>query len=118
MPLVAWVTGPAILAHVRVTSPTPEQSAWADACAGAVDAGINSLCGFVPAIDDASPAAIAEITPNALTAGGDAYRRQDAPFGMTSYADLAGVAARVARDYLESIRPQLERYRHVENSIA
>jgi len=112
----AWVTGSEILAHVRVTAPTSLDTSWANACAGAVNAGINAYLGTAAA--DPSPEMAAEISANALTAGGDAYRRRDAPFGLSSYSDISGVATRVARDYLEGIRPQLERWRTVADGIA
>jgi hypothetical protein len=111
-----WVSGAAILAFVRVTAPTATDTDWANACAAAVNAGIENVLGT--AAEGLPEAAIAEIATNALTAGGDAYRRRDQPFGLTSYQDLQGLAQRVARDYLEAIRPQLNRWRAVADGIA
>jgi len=45
-----------------------------------------------------------------LIAGAEAYKRQEATFGLTGYADLEGNAIRVAKDYLDSIRPIIDRY--------
>ena len=112
-----WVTGPQILAHCRISAPTPEQTEWASAVAAAVCAGIDNRLG--PGVAGSpSGECLAELVPNALTAGGEAYRRQDAPHGVTSYTDLQGVAIRVARDYLDAIRPQVDRWRTVADSIA
>jgi hypothetical protein len=115
-PLGLWVTGSQILAHVRVTSPSAEDQTWADACAEAVSSGIDRMLGTQP--EPLPDDLYAEVAPNALTAGGDAYRRRDAPFGLSSYSDISGVATRVARDYLEGIRPQLERWRTVADGVA
>jgi hypothetical protein len=115
-PAGLWVTGTAILEHVRVTAPTVGESQWADACALAVSHGIDRMLGTQP---DPLPVGLYdEVVANALTAGGDAYRRRDAPFGLSSYSDVSGLATRVARDYLEGIRPQLERWRSVADGIA
>jgi hypothetical protein len=111
-----WVTGSAILTHVRVTSPSAEDAAWADACALAVSTGIDRMLGTQP--DPLPEDVYNEVVGNALTAGGDAYRRRDTPFGLSNYSDMAGIATRVARDYLEGIRPQLERWRNVSDGIA
>lgn len=116
MALTVFVTGADVLTHVRVSMPTASDTAWADFCADAVNAAINRFLGS--AADPIDPEALLEITPNALTAAGDAYRRRDAPFGLSSYSDISGVATRVARDYLEGVRPQLERWRAVADGIA
>jgi hypothetical protein len=119
--MTAWVTGPQILTHVRITAPTPDETAWAAACALAVSAGIDRFLGWTDApVQPYVPPAGAsdEVTANALTTGAEAFARKSAPFGVTSYQDLQGAAIRVARDYLEGIRPQLERWRYVAGSIA
>lgn len=106
-----WVTGDDILQHVRVAAPKADDVAWADECAKGVSAGIDNYLGVQPEI---LPAGMyEEVRANALTAGGDAYRRRDAPFGMAGYSDVSGVSERVARDYIEGIKPQLDRWRSI-----
>lgn len=121
--MTAWVTGAAILAHAGVTTPTAGESAWADACAKAVSAGIDARLAWADRPVTTPPwapsqAATDEIIGNALTAGAEAYARKQAPFGVTGYQDLQGAAVRVARDYLEGIRPQLDRWRYVAASVS
>jgi hypothetical protein len=121
--VTAWVTGAAILAQAGVTSPTAGETSWADACAKAVSAGIDGrLCWDDRPVTSPpwapSQAATDEITANALLAGAEAYARRQAPFGVTSYQDLQGAAVRVARDYLDGIGPQLDRWRYVAAGIA
>jgi hypothetical protein len=41
----------------------------------------------------------------------EAYKRREAPFGVTGFADLEGAAVRVARDSLEGVKPGLARWR-------
>jgi hypothetical protein len=43
-------------------------------------------------------------------AGGEAYKRREAPFGVTGYNDMEGNAIRLARDYLEGVKPVIDRY--------
>jgi hypothetical protein len=108
-PAGLWVTGTEILAHVRVTTPTASDAAWADECALGVSHGIDAYLGDIA---DPLPAGLyEEVHANALTAGGDAYRRRDAPFGLAGYSDAAGISERVARDYLNGVYPQLDRHR-------
>jgi hypothetical protein len=106
-----WVTGAAILVQSGaysdpLTAPAAD-SQWADACAAAVNAGIDyRLTGGEPWVDPAPP----EIVWAALGAGVEAYKRREATFGITGYVDLQGAAIRVARDYLEAVAPILARY--------
>jgi hypothetical protein len=110
-PAGLWVTGTEILAHVRVTSPTADDAAWADECARGVSHGIDNYLGVQP---DPLPVGLYdEVHANALTAGGDAYRKRDTPFGMAGYSDAAGISERVARDYLNGVYPQLDRWRSI-----
>jgi hypothetical protein len=116
-PLGLWVTGTQILEHVRVTAPTAADLQWADACALAVSSGIDRYLGTQPEpLPDNGM--YEEVSANALTAGGDAYRRRDAPFGLSSYSDISGIATRVASDYLTGIHAQLDRWRTVADGIA
>lgn len=102
------LTGADILSFVGVTAPNAEQSAWADACAAAVLSGITEkLNGAV--IASPSPAED-ELNVAARLAGAEAFKRREATFGLTGYADLEGNAIRVARDYLAGVAPLIERY--------
>lgn len=101
-----WVDGAAILADAGVAAPTADDTQWAELCAAAVSGGMDSrLEGAV--LTDPPPV---ELQWSALRAGVEAYKRREATFGITGYADLQGAAIRVARDYLEGFAPILERY--------
>jgi hypothetical protein len=52
----------------------------------------------------------AELDVAAMLAGAEAYKRKEATWGLTGYADLEGNAIRVAKDYLEGIKPIADRY--------
>lgn len=111
--MAEWVTADAILGAVGITSPAPDDSAWAEACAAAVNAGIDTRMRSLPvdpppaALD---PAAYPELTFAATVAGAEAYKRREAVYGLTGYVDLEGAAIRVARDYLEGVAPIIARY--------
>jgi len=102
------VTGAQILTFVGKTSPATEDTEWADAVAKAITSGLNvRLNGAV--IVDPSPAED-ELNVALLLAGAEGYKRREATFGLTGYADLEGSAIRVAKDYLEGMRPLIDRY--------
>jgi hypothetical protein len=114
-----WTTGTGILAAVGVTSPTAEDSAWSEACAAAVNAGIDVRMRGTPAAAppiepppplELDPAAYPELTYAATIAGAEAYKRREAVYGLTGYVDLEGAAIRVARDYLEGVAPIIARH--------
>jgi hypothetical protein len=107
-----WVTGAAILAHAGNRSPTADDVTWADVCAAAVNGGLDHrLFGAVWVTPPIEPALIpAELVYVALNAGAEAYKRREAPFGLTGYVDLQGAAVRVARDYLDAQAPIIARY--------
>jgi len=112
-----WTTGTGILAAVGVTAPTAEDSAWSEACAAAVNAGIDvrmrGVAYVSPPIDPPvpiDPAAYPELTYAATIAGAEAYKRREAVYGLTGYVDLEGAAIRVARDYLEGVAPIIARH--------
>ena len=103
---MAAVTGAQILDFVGVKVPSTSDSDWADAVAGAVTAGATFLLnGKVPA-----PEADAELNVALLIAGAEAYKRKEATFGLTGYADMEGNAIRVAKDYMEGVKPVINRY--------
>lgn len=98
--------GAAVLAFVGITSPTDDETAWADAVAKAVEHGISvKLNG--PVVD---PEGQQELEVAAMLACAEAYKRREATFGLTGYADMQGEAIRVARDYLDGVAPLILRY--------
>jgi len=106
--VTTWVDGAGVLAFVGIAAPSPGEQAWADAVAAAVSAGIDTrLNGAVITADTAGDL---ELRAAAQLAGGEAFKRRSTPFGVTGYADLAGVAIRVARDYLAGVAPLIDRY--------
>jgi hypothetical protein len=109
---VEWVTGPAILEHAGNRAPTDRDSAWADACALAVSAGLDHRLEGTAWVNPliVPPVQPPELVTVALNAGTEAYKRREAVFGLTGYLDLQGAAIRVARDYLEAQAPIIARY--------
>ena len=111
-----WVTGAEVLVHSGAYSDpaaaTPADTEWADLCAAAVSSGMDRrLDGAVWPAPPIEPAeAPAELLLAARQAGVEAYKRREATFGLTGYVDLQGAAIRIARDYLESIAPLIDRY--------
>jgi hypothetical protein len=108
--LTEWVTGAAILAALGIAAPSADDTAWADACASAVSAGVDRRLVGVGGDVALDPAAFSELTWAATIAGAEAYKRREAVYGLTGYVDLEGAAIRVARDYLEGIGPIIARY--------
>lgn len=106
----AWTTGTAILAHVGKATPAEADEAWADACAAAVCAGIDTRLGHA-GDETGAPDEWAELTRAALTAGAHAYKQREAPLGVSTFADVTGAAVRVARDAISTIAPIIDRYR-------
>lgn len=112
MTTTAWTSGDAITDALGIASPDELATAWAAACAAAVSAAIDTLLA-----DDHELAGIdpdgeewAEITRAATVAGVYAYKQRDAPLGVSTFSDLEGAAIRLARDYIDAIRPILDRY--------
>jgi hypothetical protein len=102
MPLV---DAAAVLAYAGVKTPSQAETDWAALCAAAVDEGITiRLNGAVLA--DPAPS---ELTLVATMAAGEAYKRKETPFGQTGFSDTEN-AVRFARDYLDGVRPQIDRY--------
>jgi hypothetical protein len=97
---------------VGVTAPAAADTAWAEACAAAVNAGIDSRMAGVAYVEPLAidPAFYPELTYAADVAGAEAYKRREAVYGLTGYVDLEGAAIRVARDYLEGVAPIIARY--------
>lgn len=102
------LTGAQILAFVGVVTPSEQEQTWADAVAAALMSGVlHRLNGAV--IVDGSGAED-ELNVALLIGGAEAFKRREATFGLTGYADIEGNAIRVARDYLDGVRPLIERY--------
>lgn len=107
---MAYPSGADILAFVGVATPSAGESAWADACAAAVEAGITTRLNAAALVEPYPPDMQAELDVAATLAGAEAYKRREATFGLTGYADLEGNAIRVAKDYLEGVKPIIDRY--------
>jgi hypothetical protein len=104
-----WVTGAEVLLHAGVTAnggtASPDDEAWADACAAAVSAGFDRRLSGATVVGDEP-----ELVWAARGAGVEAYKRREAVFGLTGYVDLQGAAIRVARDYIDAVGPTIARY--------
>lgn len=102
------LTGAQVLTFVGNKTPTSEDTAWADAVAKALVAGVASrLNGAV--IASPSPAED-ELNVALMLGGAEGYKRKEATFGLTGFADLEGNATKLARDYLTGIAPLINRY--------
>jgi hypothetical protein len=111
--VIEWVSAEEILVAVGLdpAAASPADTAWAEACAAAVNEGLNRrLEGAVFVILDPPGTPPAELVLAARFAGTEAYKRREAAFGLTGFVDLQGAAIRVARDYLEAVAPIVARY--------
>jgi len=102
------LTGEGILAFVGKTVPTQQDTEWADLVAAAILAGVNTRLNG--AVIDSPSMAEDELHVAMLLAGAEGFKRKEATFGLTGYADMEGNAIRVARDYLEGMKPLIDRY--------
>jgi hypothetical protein len=100
-----FVTADDIIAYVGVKNAGEAETAWATACAKAVNDGIAVRLNGAVITNPAPP----ELSTAAIMAGGEAYKRREVPFGVTGFSDNEG-AIRIARDYLEAIKPMIDRY--------
>jgi hypothetical protein len=102
-----FVTAADVIAYVGVKTPSQAETDWAETVAAAVESGVNvRLNGAV--IVDPSPA-MDELHLVAVYAAGEAYKRKEVPFGGSGFADTQS-ANELARDYLASVAPQIDRY--------
>lgn len=101
-----FVTAAEILEYAGVKSPTDSESAWAETVAKAVNDGIIVRLNGASVLNPAA----SELHLAAVYAGGEAYKRREAPFGVTGFEDMEGRAIRLARDYLEGAKPIIDRY--------
>jgi hypothetical protein len=103
-----YVTSASILGFVGIVTPSPAESEWATLVANAVNAGIDTrLNGVV--LEDPSPG-LDEVKAAAQIAGAEAFKRREATFGLTGYADVEGNAIRIAKDYLSGVAPLIDRH--------
>lgn len=104
---MTWaVDGGAILTAASKASPSTEESDWADVCAAAVNAAIETrLNGYT--VDSPSNAED-ELTRAAVLDGLEFFRSKDARFGILSVGP-DGEPVRVAVDLLWSV-PVIARY--------
>ena len=103
-------TGDDILAFVGIANPSAAEADWANAVAAAVEAGMITRLNDANLIQPWPVGMNTEIRVAAMLAGSEAFKRREAVFGLTGYADLEGNAIRVARDYLEGTKPIADRY--------
>jgi hypothetical protein len=102
------LTGAQILSFVGNNSPTTEDTEWADMVAAALVSGLTVRLNGAAFVDP-SPADD-ELNVALLIGGAEGYKRREATFGLTGYADLEGAAIRVAKDYLDGVKPLINRY--------
>jgi hypothetical protein len=94
-----WTTGAAILAQAGAAPGSPLDVTWADACAAAVNEGLDERLDLVVWIDPLP----AELTRAALQAGVVAFKAREANVDQSSPAGVVG-------DYLETQAGIIERY--------
>jgi hypothetical protein len=96
---------------------------WIIECAAAANAAVLHYLGreyesgVGPPVDPPLPTLPPEVETATLTAGADMYHRRQAPLGISSALDLAGVPLRVTRDWLGGVTPMLDRYRDLRQGI-
>lgn len=115
--MAEWVTPAEGLAFVRIVTPTDGETAWSISLANAINAGIDQYLGTPttnPLIYNALPN---EIETAALRAFGYAWKYREAPFGEAQWLDEQGGSVRLARDWIDPIKPILNRYRDVAQMI-
>lgn len=103
-----YVTGAEILTHAGAdaggVTPTPDDEAWADTCAAAIEAEIASALADVELSADDEAA----LTRAALEDGAAAYARRKAPHGVLSVGP-DGQAVRLGADILIALKPVMRR---------
>lgn len=108
-PPPVWVTPESGLQFVRIVRPSPAEQSWADMLAPAINSAIIRYLGR----NELDPTPMKEVTAAAHRAFGYAWKMREAPFGQAQYLDDGGFPARMAQDWLEPIKPILDRYRNV-----
>ena len=108
-----WVTAEQGLDFVRVSNPSVDEQKWAITLSRAINSAIASYLGDVSLL----PAEAEEISAAAVRAFGYAWKYREAPFGEAQWLDEQGGAIRLAGDWLDPIKPILNRYRNVAQMI-
>jgi hypothetical protein len=101
-----YITKEGLLAFIGKGSPSQIEDEWAQKVTDAINEGIDQRLNGA-AVTNPVPA---ELVTAAYLAGSEAFRRREASFGSTGYSDMEGTATRLARDYLDSIAPVINRY--------
>ena len=96
-----------ILSYVGIKHPSEAEQVWAEMCARAVNDGIMVRLNGAPYPD---PVGVSELHSAAIMAGGEMFKRREAPFATTGFSDVEGNAISLSRDYLSSIKPIIDRY--------
>lgn len=111
-PSEVWVTSTSGLAFVRIPSPSEGEQAWADMLAVAINSGIahyiNTPVTFTGKL---------EVRAAAHRAFGYAWKYREAPFGEAQALNEEGLSIRLAKDWLDQIKPVLDRYRDVTQMV-
>lgn len=102
------LTGAQILEFVGNKNPEPEDTTWADMVAKSLVSGLTSRLNG--AVITSPSGAEDELNVALLIGGAEGYKRREATFGLTGYADLEGSAIKVAKDYLDGVKPLINRY--------
>lgn len=96
-----------ILSYVGIKHPGEAEQVWAEMCARSVNDGIMVRLNGAPFPD---PVGVSELHSAAIMAGGEMFKRREAPFGSTGYADTDGSQVNIGRDYLASVKAIIDRY--------
>jgi hypothetical protein len=107
-----WVSAEQGLSFIRVSNANADEQKWAISLADAISSGIDAYLGDATIV----PPSL-EIESAALRAFGYAWKYREAPFGEAQWNDEQGGAIRLAGDWLDPIKPILNRYRNVAQLI-
>jgi hypothetical protein len=99
-----YVTAASILAHAGVETPTAADTAWADACADAIEATIAERLGD----HTTSAGEDSMLLPAALQDGAACYVSRKSPHGVLSLGP-DGDVVRLGRDIMRELEPVLMR---------
>jgi hypothetical protein len=102
------LTGLQILSFTGADETVPENVEWADMVAKAMVSGLTVRLNGTIVVDGST--AEDELNVALLIGGAEGYKRREATFGLTGYADLEGSAIKVAKDYLDGVKPLINRY--------
>lgn len=109
-----WVDSDQGLDFVRVSNPNADEQKWSILLSEAINSAIDSYLGAVVLDESATD----EIKAAAYRAFGYAWKYREAPFGEAQWLDEQGGAIRLAGDWIDPIKPILNRYRNVAQLIA